>query len=36
MLNEMRYGIMSPSSIVEWKKLDRLPEMEDGTEPTEL
>ena len=36
MLNEMRFGRMSPSTIQEFRNLDREPECDDGIEVTEL
>ena len=36
MLNEMRFGQLSQSSIAKFHKLKRQPKYADGLEPTEL
>ena len=36
MLNEMRFGALSESSIMKFRKLKRQPYYDDGIEPTEL
>lgn len=36
MLNEMRFGTLTPASIETFKSLSRVPDNSDGIDPTEL